>query len=87
MIELGDRFRLSLEPGETVRILSHRFVDDLDRDVAIEPFVVGAVHLTHPTLADLVDDAVVPKCAADEVLHCSDSRSAYVTAVLRLLRA
>jgi len=28
------------------------------------------VHLSHPALADLVDDAVVAQSATDEVSHC-----------------
>jgi hypothetical protein len=35
---------------------------------------VGAVHLPHPTLADLVDDAVVAEGATDEVSHCQGSQ-------------
>jgi len=70
MVELGDRFRLSLEPGETVRISSNRFVYDLDRDVAVEPLIVGAVNLAHSALADLGGDAVVTEGATDEVSHC-----------------
>jgi hypothetical protein len=27
-------------------------------------------HLTHPALADPLDDAVVPEGATDEVTHC-----------------
>jgi hypothetical protein len=27
------------------------------------------IHLTHPTLADLLDDAIVPEGATDEVRH------------------
>ena len=69
VVELGDRLCLSLEPGEAVRILCHRFVDDLNRDVAVEPLIMGAVHLAHPAGADLVDDAVVAEGATDEVLH------------------
>lgn len=36
----------------------------------LEPFVVGAVDLSLPTLADLFDDAVVANVATDVVLNC-----------------
>ncbi len=37
------------------------------------------VHLTHPAFADLLDDAVVPEGATDEVSHCLDSSRAMVS--------
>jgi hypothetical protein len=42
--------------------------------------------LPHPTLADLVDDAVVAEGAIDEVSHCQGSQLGYGSAALRLLR-
>ena len=48
--------------------------------------VFGPVHLTHPASADLLDDAVVPEGATDEVLHCLGSQRAYVIAVKGAIR-
>jgi len=69
VVELGDRLRLSLETCETVGVLSHRFMEHLDRHIPIEPLIVGAVDHAHSALADLLDDAVVAEGGADEVLH------------------
>ena len=70
MIEPGDRLGLSLEARDAFRVLSDRCRQHLDRHVPIEPLVARPVDLAHPTLADLLDDAVVAEGATDEVSHC-----------------
>ena len=48
-----------------------RLGDLIYRHVPIKPFVMSPVNLTHPARADLLDDAVGPERATDEVTHCS----------------
>ncbi len=48
MVERGQQPRLALEAGEPVRIGREEARQDLDRDVAPELRVAGAVHLAHP---------------------------------------
>ena len=46
---------------------------DADRDALCLGFIAAvarSVNLTHTTSADLLDDAVMPEGATDEVLHC-----------------
>ena len=56
VIERGDGARLLLEAAQPVRIGREPRGQDLDRDVAPEPRVAGAVHLAHPARADRGDD-------------------------------
>ncbi|MBD3853454.1 MAG: hypothetical protein IFJ96_01625 [Acidobacteria bacterium] len=64
----------------------HCLGQHLDGDVPIQALIVRSVDLTHPALADLLDDAVVPEGSTDEVLHCQDSQRCYGIAVLGLFR-
>jgi hypothetical protein len=57
MIECGERPRLAREPGETMGIGSERRWQRLQRDIATEPRIVGAVHLTHSVDAKEVRNA------------------------------
>ena len=68
----------ALRPGMTYDLspsffdpIMFRLGDLIYRHVPIQPFVMSPVNLTHPTLADLLDDAVVPKGTTDEVRHCA----------------
>jgi hypothetical protein len=45
-------------------------MDHLYRHIPIQPLVMRPVNLAHPALADLLDDAVVPEGATDEVTRC-----------------
>jgi len=45
VVERGEDFRFPLKPCETFRLISKRFRQDFDRDVALEPRVVGAIDL------------------------------------------
>ena len=52
------RLRLALEPRERGRILRQPFGQDLDRDVAIQLRVAGAVDLAHAARAERGNDFV-----------------------------
>jgi hypothetical protein len=39
--------------------------------IPIETLIVRPIDLTHPARADLLDEAVGPERATDEVTHCS----------------
>ena len=70
MCKLGNSLRLPLEPGQPLSILRNRLVQHFDRHIPIQPFITSAVDLSHPTLADLLDDAVVAEGGANKVRHC-----------------
>ncbi len=82
MVELGDCLRLALESRNALRILRHRRWQHLDRHVPIQPLIARSVNLAHPSLADLVDDAVVAEGATNKVSHCWGSQRVYVNAAL-----
>ena len=52
------------------RISGHFFGQELERDEAVQPRVLGLVHDSHAAAAELLDDAVVRDCLAD---HCRES--------------
>jgi len=79
VVQLCNRLGLTLEPGETVGVLCHSLMDHLYRHIAVKPLVTGAVDLSHPALADLLDDAVMAEGGADEVLHCLGSCGAMLS--------
>ena len=58
MIERGGRVRLALEAPEPLGIGRQRRGQHLDRDVAPEPRVAGAIDLAHSTRAERRDDLV-----------------------------
>jgi hypothetical protein len=45
VVERGEHFRFPLKPRETFRLVGTRFRQDFDRDVALEPRIVGTIHL------------------------------------------
>ena len=59
VVEPGDRLGLALEPREPVVVGGQSFGQQLHRDAALEPCVLGLPHHTHPALTDLLDQAVV----------------------------
>src|SRR5688572_13198448 len=61
MIQRGKRSRLALEPRGTFLVSNEQTRQDLDRDVAIELGIAGAIHLTHSTGANLGGDFVWAK--------------------------
>ena len=58
MIERGEHLRLATEPREALRILSDLHREHLERDVAVQFGVTGAVDLAHATSADGASDFV-----------------------------
>ena len=65
MVEAGENLRLTLEPGEAIRIGGEGFGEDLQGDLALELGVGGLIHLPHAALADEGGDVVVPESGAD----------------------
>src|SRR5262245_6823646 len=58
MIERSQELCLALEPREALGIERKAFRQDLDRDVAIQFRVTGAIDLAHSTRAERRDDLV-----------------------------
>ena len=56
--QLRNRSRLTVEPHAELWIAGQAFVEDLDRDGAIEPRVSAFVHLAHPPFANLRGDFI-----------------------------
>ena len=58
MAESGQRLRFALEAGDVLRVAEELIGEHLDRDVAIEPQVPGAIHLSHAAGAEGREDLV-----------------------------
>jgi hypothetical protein len=54
----GDGTRFGFEPSACDRIVRQRVGDDLDRDVALQSRIAGAVHLAHSAGTEQVEDFV-----------------------------
>lgn len=65
VIERGERLRFACQPGESVGIVSNGIAQDLQRHVATEPGIAGAINLAHTALADLAEDLVGAQLLAD----------------------
>src|SRR5262249_30598360 len=65
MIQRREGSRLAFEARKAFGVRGERVRQNLDRDVALEFGVMGAVDLTHSTFAELVEDAIGPDRAAD----------------------
>ena len=61
VVQRPGRLRLLLEAPQAVRVLRVRGGQDLDRDVALQPRVAGAIDLAHPARADRAEDLVRPE--------------------------
>ena len=75
VVQGGQDLGLTLEAGESLGSSRDRLREHLDRDVAIELGVAGAVHLAHPARAqrreDLVRPDLVPVAISEfAVEHC-----------------
>ena len=86
VVQRGERARLALEAGQALGVLRHRRREHLDRDVAPELRVRGAVHLAHPARADGGGDAVVTEAAADHESAFSVAYCGMAEAILRRRR-
>ena len=65
VLERGHGLGLALEALAALGVASELLGQHLERHVAVEPGVAGAVHLAHATLAELLDDLVMGKIPAD----------------------
>ena len=61
MLEARQRRRLALEPLAQLGVLGDPRVEDLQRDVALEPFVPGAPHHTHAAATQLLEQSVATR--------------------------
>jgi len=64
MIERGQHASLAVEPSSTVWVSQKYFGQDLDRDVASEPCVAGAIDLAHASGPEERDDFIRADVAA-----------------------
>ena len=71
VVERGRGASLLREPEEPIGVERERLGKDLDRDIAIEPRVTRAVHLSHPAGADRRDDLKVSHVATRGEFHGS----------------
>ena len=62
MVQASENLRFPLKSGEPIRIVGNRLRQDLQRDLAVELRIGGAVDLAHPTLADQGGDLLNPRC-------------------------
>jgi len=67
VVEGGEQLRLALEAGEALGILRQLGRHHLDRDLAAELRVGGAVHLAYASRAEGCGDSVVGEVLADQV--------------------
>src|SRR5207249_4769498 len=58
MIQRGERLRLPLEARDALGVAGERFGQDLDRDVAIQLVIAGAIDLAHAARAKRRDDLI-----------------------------
>src|SRR5919201_1463403 len=69
MIERREKFRFALEAGQAVRIVRECFRQDLDRDLALQPRIARAIHLTHAAGAEGRKDLVRAEARPDGQGH------------------
>ena len=61
VVQRREKFCLTLESRQSIRVFGERLRQHLDRHLAIEGCVGGRPDNTHPALAELVDEPVVEK--------------------------
>src|SRR5262245_7006436 len=71
MIQGGECFCFALETRATVRIRDEQLGQHLDRDVAIELCIPGAIDLAHPARAESRENLVGAKVSAGCQRHAS----------------
>jgi hypothetical protein len=67
MVKLSEQLRLALEARQALAVLDEGGGQDLDRHVAAELGVLGAIDLAHAALAELGGDAIVGDRPADQL--------------------
>ena len=75
MIECREYLRFPSEPGEAVGIVDEALRQDLQRDVASELCVLGAIDLAHPARAEGRQDFVSTEPRAGRERHSDLMRS------------
>ena len=71
MIERGEDFGLALQAGDAIGILCECGGQDLDRDVALQARVAGAIDLAHAAGAEHRFDFVRAEARSALEWHCS----------------
>ena len=66
MIEGGCGVTFALEATKRLRIIGEVIREKLEGNEAVEASVLGLVDHAHTTAAELLDDAVVGNCAAED---------------------
>src|SRR5580765_1365148 len=61
VIKSGGGFGFLFETGKFVPVLTKFFGEELDRNLAVEPCVLGQIYLAHTAGPDLGNDAVMRK--------------------------
>ena len=69
VVERRQDLRFSLESGETLAVLRERVGKDLERDLAAQLGVPGAIHLTHAAHTERPDDFVGAQARAAREGH------------------
>ena len=69
VIERRNRLRLTLEPGDPLGVGEERLRQNLQRDIASEPRVAGAVDVAHLARATEADDLVRAETSASSQSH------------------
>src|SRR3984893_15157287 len=67
MVQCRRSLSLSLKAGQCLRVLGYFIRQKLQGDKSVQGYVLGLVHDTHPTAAQLLDDAVVRYGLTDEL--------------------
>jgi hypothetical protein len=70
MIQRGDRPRFAPEPREAFGVGGHICRQDLERDIAPQPRIVRAIHVSHAARADGGQDFVRTQARSDCQRHC-----------------
>ena len=65
VVQAGEHLRFPLEPGEPVGVSGEGVRQDLQRDIAAELGVGGAIDLPHPAFTDQGGDVVMPQPRTD----------------------
>ena len=73
MIQGGEHARFALEPRQPVWIVNDRIGKDLDRDLALEARITGAIDLAHATSAEHADDFIRTEARTGGEWHGSRS--------------
>jgi hypothetical protein len=70
VLEARNRSRLTSETSTTLCLLRQKWMEHLDRDVALQTLVSTAVNDAHAALADLFDNAVMHELPAEQRVTC-----------------